>query len=339
MKIAIFTAMGIGDIITLTPLLKKLKEIYPQSTTTLLTFNGGALERCDLMYVDKIIKYRTLKNLAYLFTEKYDLAIGWGSISKITNPLKQVLYRLMFYLFKAKSKIFYTKNDLKNLKGRSMPEIKLNILTKLNIPINQDDYEIFLPFIVKREEEGRIHQILRGIQTQSNSMIIFHFGAQNADSNRLWPTDRWATIITYLYEHYKAKTVTIGGSADLQITNRIMYALNPALQKEILNLTGKLNIEETSLVINHANLFISTNSGPMWIAAALKIPQIAITGPSKHEWDPINRQAQIIRAPINRKYCNPPCDLNTCHYQDNLCMTQIDTSLIITAIDNILGKK
>lgn len=42
-KISILTAVGIGDVISMTPVLNKLSAVYPNSNITILTYEGGGI--------------------------------------------------------------------------------------------------------------------------------------------------------------------------------------------------------------------------------------------------------------------------------------------------------
>ena len=48
------------------------------------------------------------------------------------------------------------------------------------------------------------------------------------------------------------------------------------------NLAGKTTIEELCAAIGGLSLFVTNDSGPMHVAAAYRVPTVAIFGPTRH---------------------------------------------------------
>ena len=51
--------------------------------------------------------------------------------------------------------------------------------------------------------------------------------------------------------------------------------------KNYQNLSGKISISELIKHISNLDLFITGDSGPMYVSAAFKVPTVAIFGPTK----------------------------------------------------------
>lgn len=327
-KIIIMSSLGIGDVITAGPLLKKLKVVYPNSKILIYSLRGGYLENYNISYVDEIIKLRGLKNIIRFFREKSDIHINLGYYSKISSHFKTFLYYLMIFLSRSRKKIFLGDLESLEFKNKDMVQMKLGVLKKLNIEVRGNDCDLFVPFSF-RIEKNKVNKLLRIKKIEKDSLLtIIHTGTKGGYFTRFWPSDRWVEIINYLNRNYQAKICFIGGKDDIETTDQIIKKI----KFPIYNFVGKLSLQETTALIDKCNLFISTNSGPMWIAAALHKPQIALCGPSKTAWDPYNKNAIVIRKTINRKYCNPPCDAKKCKYKDNLCMESINVEEIKSGI-------
>lgn len=295
-KIVTMTSLGIGDVITVEPLLKKLKSVYPDRKILIYSFRGGYLENYKISYADEIIRLRGFKNILRFFREKSDIFIGLGYYSKISGYFKVFLYYLMIFLSRSKKKIFLGDLESFDFKNKNMVQIKLNVLKKLNIEIKDSDYDIFLPFSFAKEKK-KINKLLSVNKiSEADLLTIIHAGAKGSDIARFWPSERWVKIINYLIEKYHAKICVIGGREDIEVTSEIVKKI----KFPILNFVGKLSLQETTALISKCKLFISTNSGPMWLAAALHKPQIALCGPSKTAWMPYNKHAIVIRKNTKR---------------------------------------
>lgn len=290
-KIIILSSLGIGDVITLHPLLKKLHNIYPDSKILIYSFRGGYLENYNLAYVDEIIILRGYQNVLRFFSEKSDILVSLGHYYRGSEFFKIFLYYLIILLTISKSKLFWGDLESVNFENRNMVKIKLDILEQLNITVKNSDYNLFLPFSFKKEIESVSKLLLNNVIGKHCLLTVIHVGARDGDCSRLWPIGRWVQVTNYLINKHRATICFIGGPDDIEISKSIIKKI----KRPIVNFVGKLSLQETAALIDKCRLFISTNSGPMWIAAALHKSQIALCGPSKTAWDPYNTNAIVIR--------------------------------------------
>lgn len=336
-KIAIITAVGIGDIISLSPLTKKLKSIYPDSWIVLYSFNGGFFESAQIDYVDAIITYGRITRVPQLFRTKLDILIGWGGISRIFGLVYQILYYALITFLPAEKKIFYSQKEACSLLRTNVCKVKVDILKKLSIPVTETDYPPFIPYAFAAGRE-KIKKFLNesGIR-QHIPTVIFHVGAKKNMQVRFWQTEKWIAVVEHIHRHYDANIVFIGSEIDSAQTETIMQAFS----FPIVNAVGLFSIAETTALVETADFFISTNSGPMWIANALQIPQVVIcSGTSKACWYPYqhpNVKSVVVRKPLQRKYCDPDhkpeCNDKKCMYGDYACIRTIEVVDVINAID------
>ena len=91
------------------------------------------------------------------------------------------------------------------------------------------------------------------------------------EANR-WPADRFGELAAGL----PLPSVVISNKADAEIVDEVVAASNGMA----INLAGKTGLKELVALIARARFFISNDTGPMHIAAALGIPVFAIFGPA-----------------------------------------------------------
>jgi ADP-heptose:LPS heptosyltransferase len=91
------------------------------------------------------------------------------------------------------------------------------------------------------------------------------------EANR-WPADRFGRLATGL----PLPSMVISNKADAKIVEEVVAASNGMA----INLAGKTGLKELVALIARARFFISNDTGPMHIAAALGIPVFAIFGPA-----------------------------------------------------------
>ena len=327
-EISILSSLGIGDVITLHPLLKKLKNLYPESKIKIYSSRGGFLENCKIKEVDETIRLRSIKGLARFILEKPDLMINLGYYSNICGKKGVFLYNLLNFISRAKLKAIHYELDSEDLNGLNMAELKLDVLKKIGINSEKGDYQLE-SFIDFNKSEPRIKEILseKGIK-KGDFVVVCHAGAKGGCKSRLWAADKWAIALQFLKERYNAKILLIGNTDDFEISKEIVSNV-----KGVASLVGKLSFEETGALINKCSLFLSTNSGPMWVAAMLHKPQIALCGPSKFAWEPYNEKAKVVRGLLFGKDC--PCDNNRCELC-NLSMKSIKAADVKDAVREVL---
>lgn len=113
-----------------------------------------------------------------------------------------------------------------------------------------------------------------------------------------------------------------------------------SVQKNILNLCGKTDIQGLMRAISKLGVFITNDSGPMHIACALGVPTIALFGPTKSSEtngfrakDFTLLQKEVPCAPCKKREC--PLPKGEGHHK---CMVDLLPSLVIDEANKILEK-
>jgi ADP-heptose:LPS heptosyltransferase len=91
-----------------------------------------------------------------------------------------------------------------------------------------------------------------------------------------WDPGRWAQVAARLQRELGAAVVITGSAADAPLAARIAEGL----AAPPLDLTGRLGVRETMAVIASLDLFLSPDTGPMHMAAAVGTPSVSVFGPS-----------------------------------------------------------
>ena len=102
-----------------------------------------------------------------------------------------------------------------------------------------------------------------------------------------------------------------------------------------INLAGKISLRLLGGMIERFNLFICNDSAPLHIASALKIPTVAIFGPSKNgETGPYGNFHKVVEKNFPCRYI---CDDNTCHHERfHACMNDITVENVLEAAKAVL---
>lgn len=169
---------------------------------------------------------------------------------------------------------------------------------------------------------------VHGIQA-GEAVIGINPGAAYGSAKRWYP-DRFAEVARRLAQELSARVVLFGGPGETDIAGEI----ERNLQGRCLNLAGKTSLRQLMALIQRCVFFVSNDSGPMHIAAALGIPLVAIFGSTDHtSTSPYSDRAVIVRKDID---C-APCKLRECP-TDHRCMTAVTADDVLDAARTLLGR-
>ena len=140
------------------------------------------------------------------------------------------------------------------------------------------------------------------LQKEKITPDTFVVGIAASAGNKLknWPTDRFATVADHLSAQYRAVVLIIGGKGDMQESNAMQMALAP--NTRAINVSGRFSIDEFKALIARLSLFISVDTGPIYIAEAFGVPTIDIVGPmDEHEQPPVSPRNLVVVPPFKRR--------------------------------------
>jgi ADP-heptose:LPS heptosyltransferase len=145
---------------------------------------------------------------------------------------------------------------------------------------------------------------------------------------KLWEEKKFAVLADRLREELGIGIVLTGGeSAPLERICRMM-------RTKAVNLGGRTTLRELACIYREADLLVTTDSGPMHLAAAVGTPVVALFGPTDPaRTGPYGSGNRIVRkglscSPCFRKRCETP-----------RCMTDISVEEVFTAVKEMLARK
>jgi heptosyltransferase-2 len=186
--------------------------------------------------------------------------------------------------------------------------------------------DISIPVSPVRKEAAR--QRLREVGVDPQKRLVgvnpgAHFG-----SAKRWLSDRFAELLDSLIGRNDADVVIFGASNELTIAQSIQAQM----RRRSFILSGETRLSELIAMISACDLFITNDSGPMHLAAAVCVPTLAIFGPTDEiATGPMSRSAVL----VNKKVECSPCLLRECPI-DHRCMTRISVDEVYMQADRML---
>ncbi len=144
-------------------------------------------------------------------------------------------------------------------------------------------------------------------------LVLMNAGASYGPSKR-WPAARFAELAGRLRADRGAQVVLTGAAEEADVASAVTSAGSPAA-----SLVGRTSLRLLLAVMGKASLFITNDTGPMHMANALRLPVVALFGPTEPlATAPFHPPAAVLHKPAP---CGP-CLYRTCPY-DHRCMTAI----------------
>jgi heptosyltransferase II len=127
-----------------------------------------------------------------------------------------------------------------------------------------------------------------------------------------WLPERYGAVGDLVSRRVGARVVLVGGKAERALADEI--AAGMATRPRVL--TGETTLPELLGVLSCLDGFVTNDSGPMHLAAALGVRQVAVFGSTDwRETSPFTERATVVRKPVP---C-APCMLRECPI-DHRCM-------------------
>ncbi|MGE5198612.1 MAG: glycosyltransferase family 9 protein, partial [Rhodospirillaceae bacterium] len=170
--------------------------------------------------------------------------------------------------------------------------------------------------------------------TPGRLLVGLHVGAGRAVKE--WPASRLADVGAWAALERGAAIILTGSSDDRAAADEVRRAL-PG-DAAIADTVGRAGLLALAAILSRLSLFVTPDTGPMHLAAAVGAPVVALFGPSSAErWGPLSPKARIVRVDLPCSPCNrirnPPA---RCQGHTPDCMDGIRTRAVIEAAAGLL---
>ena len=304
MKILIELPTWLGDTVMATPAIENLVNYFNDSKITLI---GSVIAIEALKNHPKVIKTYVLdKNYINLYKtiksfDEFDVFFSFRNS-----------FRSKFMKFCISSKRKYQFDKNKFIKGHQVE--KYNDFINNVINITSIPGELILHSQKKTKDSKK-------------KLLGINPGASYGSAKRWYPK-KFADVAINLSSHYDI--VIFGGTRENEITSDIEKHLIEKGITNYQNLSAKTSITELISQIANLDLFITGDSGPMHLAAAYKIPTVAIFGPTNDketsQW--MNEKSIIVKKSLE---CQP-CMKRACPLKHHKCMKLLEASDVLGAV-------
>jgi len=297
----------LGDVVLSLPALRLTRKRFPDARITVVVGKPGGqiirlsgfanevieVDRVSLRDGSKLVSIaRIFKLVARIRQSKFDFVIDLHSLSE-TN--------LLGFLSGAPQRLFARRpgrsiDYLANFNPQPPAEDNSDHLVdrylKVLRPLGVENPSRIPTLRTSSKADRHVESLLKKEKAQSNTLLVGLFpGAGHA--GRRWAVERFAELADYLIRNDRVRVIVFAGPEE--------RALIPQLKTLFPQDTiffDQLTIEQLASAQARLTLFISNDTGPMHIAAAVGTPVITLLDrPTANSFIPIGEQHRLVGGP------------------------------------------
>ena len=289
-RILIVQTANIGDLMCTIPMVREIKLVMPGAHVAVCIGRKMHETLVGNPYVDSTVLVEgrhpisvslLLLLLRRLLSEKYDYCFiagdehEWIAISFLAAipvrvgfdlPVKPVLFRALAWSLSCRTPVKLSDN---------MSLARLKMLRILNIETDRAFPEMFFSADDSRVVGGLI--TTQGLRARSS--IVVAITPFTTNSLRDWPGDHWTRLASELINRLGAEVIFIGSAAQ----SVSIGLLKERVGERSHNFAGQVTLNQLACLFSLIDLHICTDTGTLFIGAAVGIPTVVIAGPHPAE--------------------------------------------------------
>lgn len=372
-RILIVRLDAIGDTVFTTPFIRELRKNFLEShiSVVLRKQNAKLLENCP--YIDELFLYESglldgeladqcqnypelsikireftnhnFKNKGFdvVFFPR-ELLCGRNTIDELLIAYySRAKYRIGRILTNELNKQFICErlqNSFTLISNPSEPmheaAYALDMLKKCGCTIGDERMELW----TSPESEKRVSQIFEE-QSIEEYQILIALGIVASVDTRIWKINNYNCLVRHYGEQFgdKIRFIVMGGDDARKVAGQMDNTY-----ENIINLTGKTDLNETAACMKKCNLYVGSNTGLLHFASAYGIPSVTIYS-ELSDGKPTDGDSPFRMGAWKVPHIDlvPPAGLDGCHgvcrMRFSHCINQIKPEQVINAINKILSEK
>jgi len=333
-KILVIQTAFLGDAILTTPLLRGLKEIYPDSQTDILCLpqtkpvfkNNKNIDGFVIFDKRNRIKkfFSFLKCVKNIRKEKYDLGISIQS--SITSSLLMKFGNIRTKHGFSRQKMLDMSVNHAEVKGAH----KIAKILRLLKPFSDKNFDMQTELIYSASDDKTVNGLIGDVESFRGKIIAIAPGS--VWFTKKWPKEYFIELVKSLTAE-KCKVFIVGGPEDSSLGDEIVSST------DAVNLAGKLSLLQSAALISKCDLIVTNDSAPLHIANAVKTDVIAIFGPTVRNlgFYPYRENDTVVEVELSCRPCSRHGG-NKCPLGHFDCMKNITPKMVLEIINSKFNK-
>jgi ADP-heptose:LPS heptosyltransferase len=164
-------------------------------------------------------------------------------------------------------------------------------------------------------------------RAERSKVIILHPGS--GSKKKVWPLDRFLNLARTLQDRLRSKVLIVLGPAEGPEVRKAFEGMGPKAPI----LAKGLTLLQLASVMEGCWFFIGNDSGISHMAAALRLPTLAIFGPTDQRvWSPRGKKAFVVCRGV---HCSPCPQERFIQCNDLECLRAIEVGEVLEGLEKI----
>jgi len=349
-RLAVFKMRNIGDVLIITPILRALRETFPDARITVVVNSGTEAMLANNPHIDEVLPYERggggrgkLARLAYelgfawkLRQRHFDLTIGLtdGDRSGWYSLFCGARHRFGQPSYAWKSKFdprTYAYNHPVYPPGELMHEVEKHYWLLEHAGLK-----------LKSTTPGKLCLVVpddlqtwaRGELAALRPAKVVHIHPVSRWLWKCWGNEAMAEVIDWLQTERGARVVVTSGPAPKE--REKAQEIVRLCRNKPLFYDGNLSLSQIAAISAESDGYFGVDTAPMHMAAAVGVPVVALFGPTNPvNWGPWTPLAQVLKhACLCNETKREACDWK----QVRACLAAITVPEAEEALDKMLGQ-
>ena len=323
LRIVLVKTAAIGDTILLSAVVDEIKQQYTNSHVTVICSNDNLPMVRLLCGVDDIFVFRMNQPvqsfLKLCALQKFDLLLDFGPWPRINA--------IISWMVRANYTVGFKRSHMYRHYAYDKWVEHLDTLHEM------DNYRNILQG-AGIQPAGRLphFEASGGAPIEHRPYVVFHqYPGGSMEKQRKWPEARWVELGQWLHQKYRIRIMLSGAPSDRAAAEH-MESLFRERGIPAESIAGVYSLGEMIDVLAKAELVISVNTGIMHLAAAVRVPLIALHGAtSELRWGPLSDRVVVVKS---GEACQPCISLGfESKCTDPVCMRNITVDMVADEIE------
>jgi heptosyltransferase I len=265
-NICIVRLSALGDVTHAVPVLRAIQKNWPLTRVTWICATAvhpllSVLDGVRFIVIDKKAGWRGYRQLRReLSGEKFDIMLQMQTSARanLTGACVKASIKLGWDKYRARDfhRCFMT-NSIPETRYEHQVQGHLSFARTIGLDVNEPEWN----FPVSEEAETFVNSFIPA----GERILLISPCSSHQSLN--WCVDRYTAVAKYAVDQKGMTLVLSGGPSDLE--RSIGEAIEGSIDKEVINLIGKLSLPQLMALLKRADVVLTPDSGPAHLANAV----------------------------------------------------------------------
>jgi heptosyltransferase-2 len=324
----------LGELFVVTPALRAIRRAYPEGRVTALVSPGSAailkgnpgVQRMLPLSREERRGMGALRVASWIRAQHFDAAFVFHTSFRSALTVAMSRVRIRAGLSCEGRRPLLTHAVPRDRDAYEVDE-HLRVVGLLGIEPDGRELDLFLT----EEERCEAEELLSRAGVEG-VLVGLHPGASR--DIRRWPAERFAELGLRVVSELKATPVFFFGPGEQDLAELIVKAHKANGSADPLVIFPR-SVRALGALFQRMGAVVTNNTGPMHVAAAVRIPGVFIHGPTPvTRWHPPGDMYVSVHS---QNIACRPCDASHCKMKSLLCMEAVTTDEVFKGLTSVLG--